>query len=269
MTAAGAEIGIEFTGMVVEASPVFGMSEPLFGPVTGRMVYELTSPPSHDPGECSCLGYRQQIHRGFTLAISGFTFSASDYVVQITDDDQNGADILNVLFSSDLSPPPEQPLMVGPDPHATGYLGLVFSDPSGEAFSDASLPLTIDPAKFKQPGLFAFVRDKPFGPSGEIVMFITSFRPLLAVAGDYDLDEDVDGADFLLWQRDFGSMSALAADGSRNKIVDSPDLNVWREHFGNGTASTSYAVPEPISLWLIGIGVAVCRKMLGRTFKTR
>ena len=38
----------------------------------------------------------------------------------------------------------------------------------------------------------------------------------LSVAGDYDSDSDVDGGDFLIWQRDFGMTgSDLAADGKR------------------------------------------------------
>lgn len=71
------------------------------------------------------------------------------------------------------------------------------------------------------------------------------------VAGDYDLDRDVDGADFLLWQRDFGSTTNLAADGNGDLIVDGLDLDVWKTSFGPGTAAVIAAVPEPSSFVLL------------------
>ncbi len=67
-----------------------------------------------------------------------------------------------------------------------------------------------------------------------------------AVAGDYDGDDDVDGADFLVWQRDLGSTVNLAADGSGNLVVDGPDLDIWQDNFGVGAATGAVApAPEP------------------------
>src|SRR5690606_20661628 len=39
-----------------------------------------------------------------------------------------------------------------------------------------------------------------------------SINPQTTMDGDYDSDGDVDGRDFLTWQRSFGSIELLAAD---------------------------------------------------------
>ena len=68
------------------------------------------------------------------------------------------------------------------------------------------------------------------------------------LAGDFDVDNDVDGFDFLAWQRGFGS------------IYDSNDLADWEGNFGTvispvvAAAATSAAVPEPTSLVLLVLG---------------
>ncbi|MEM8946822.1 MAG: dockerin type I repeat-containing protein [Planctomycetota bacterium] len=64
--------------------------------------------------------------------------------------------------------------------------------------------------------------------------------------GDFDADGDVDGADFLEWQR---------SDGTASGLTD------WQENYGSGVASlsaSSAAVPEPTAFVLcVGIGVLV------------
>lgn len=53
--------------------------------------------------------------------------------------------------------------------------------------------------------------------------------------GDFDEDGDVDGTDFLAWQRGFGTEpNAVAADGdaTRNGSVDGNDLGVWQATYG-------------------------------------
>ena len=75
-------------------------------------------------------------------------------------------------------------------------------------------------------------------------------------AGDYDQDADVDGADFLKWQRTVGSTTDLSADGDRNRIVAAPDLDVWSQNFGApavgaaapaAQASSAHATVEQLS----------------------
>ena len=50
--------------------------------------------------------------------------------------------------------------------------------------------------------------------------------------GDYNLDDVVDGSDFLRWQRSVGSTNRLAADGDNNGLIDAGDLAVWKQGFG-------------------------------------
>jgi hypothetical protein len=63
---------------------------------------------------------------------------------------------------------------------------------------------------------------------------------------DFDGDHDIDGADFLAWQRGFGStLTAASLDGDANGDGDGDagDLAAWIAAFGN--ASLAHAAPEP------------------------
>lgn len=50
--------------------------------------------------------------------------------------------------------------------------------------------------------------------------------------GDADGDSDVDGADYLEWQRNFGNIGINSADFNKNWEVDAADYTVWRNNFG-------------------------------------
>jgi hypothetical protein len=75
------------------------------------------------------------------------------------------------------------------------------------------------------------------------------------LAGDFDVDGDVDGADFLVWQRTLGAVGAPgtypAADGSLDGSVNAADLAIWRAEFGREVlypselALAGANVPEP------------------------
>jgi hypothetical protein len=53
--------------------------------------------------------------------------------------------------------------------------------------------------------------------------------------GDYDGNCAVDGNDFLVWQRQFGSVvnPYTGADGNGNGVIDAADYVVWRSKFGS------------------------------------
>jgi hypothetical protein len=95
---------------------------------------------------------------------------------------------------------------------------------------------------------------------------------------DFDVDGDVDGADFLRWQLGLGSQGpgVTAASGNANTdmTVNGDDLGIWRGEFGNTaipagvgtlvrghvryvTSFSIVAAPEPASLALAGLGIGV------------
>jgi hypothetical protein len=67
---------------------------------------------------------------------------------------------------------------------------------------------------------------------------------------DFNGDGNVDGSDFLTWQRGFGTPDAQLANGDANgdHIVDGNDLVIWQGQYGGGSLSAISAVPEPTTL---------------------
>lgn len=69
-------------------------------------------------------------------------------------------------------------------------------------------------------------------------------------SGDFDGDSDVDGDDFLTWQRHTGGAGAFAeGDANHDGAVDGDDLAIWESQFGSPPplVSNLAAVPEPAS----------------------
>jgi hypothetical protein len=96
----------------------------------------------------------------------------------------------------------------------------------------------------------------------EVLAAVTAAAP--AVDADFDGDLDVDGDDFLIWQRGLGTGTANAdgnTDGDTD--VDATDLANWKAKFGLPVATpVAAAVPEPAcaSLLAIGLGVLARRR---------
>jgi hypothetical protein len=70
--------------------------------------------------------------------------------------------------------------------------------------------------------------------------------------GDFDNDGDVDGRDFLVWQR-----------GQSPSPLSSSDLALWQGNYGNGPLSALTSVPEPSCLAMLGVTAAAC-SLIGR-----
>lgn len=93
------------------------------------------------------------------------------------------------------------------------------------------------------------------GGSGHDVV-LSPTPPALADA-DFDGDGDVDGIDFLIWQRGFGSAGGLAdGDANGDGQVDAGDLSIWTSQFGS-LAAVVGAVPEPTTVLLALAGLSI------------
>ncbi len=68
---------------------------------------------------------------------------------------------------------------------------------------------------------------------------IFRLRYVNTIAGDCDIDGDVDAADYTVWQTSFGSNLLLAADGNGNGVVDAADYTVWRESLPSPVVPTN------------------------------
>ncbi len=66
----------------------------------------------------------------------------------------------------------------------------------------------------------------------------------IVLTGDFDEDGDVDGVDFLAWQRGSGTMggaSRAQGDGDGDGNVDSADLAIWEAQYGTSPISAALA----------------------------
>ena len=80
------------------------------------------------------------------------------------------------------------------------------------------------------------------------------------VNGDFDLDGDVDGVDFLTVQRGLGTSGLYSqGDADLNGTITGADLSIWNSVFGTSSLASQTAaastVPEPHALGLIFIGI--------------
>lgn len=78
------------------------------------------------------------------------------------------------------------------------------------------------------------------------------------LAGDYDVDGDVDQDDYATWKASFGSsvtQAGTGSDGNGNGFVDAADYTIWRDNLGAVAVATvaAQAVPEPSSLLLVAL----------------
>jgi hypothetical protein len=75
--------------------------------------------------------------------------------------------------------------------------------------------------------------------------------------GDFDIDGDVDAADYSIWRSSYGAAGEpfAEADGNGNGVVDAGDYVIWRNSFQDGEMNLKVPVPEPNSSTLIGIAI--------------
>ncbi|WP_148073220.1 choice-of-anchor Q domain-containing protein [Bythopirellula goksoeyrii] len=99
--------------------------------------------------------------------------------------------------------------------------------PGSPAIDAGDPSVQFDPDSFDQRGL-ARVADGD--PPESLVIDIGAYEAQIAPSADFDSDGDVDGHDFLAWQRGFGKSNAVPADGDSDDDgdVDASDLATWQ-----------------------------------------
>jgi hypothetical protein len=98
------------------------------------------------------------------------------------------------------------------------------------------------------------------GDGNDVALFTKGF------SADFDDDNDVDGADLLIWQKHLGlAAGAMSTDGDADgdHDVDDDDLAAWKAQFGSVApiVAASTATPEPAAaLLLLCGGCAIIRR---------
>lgn len=107
----------------------------------------------------------------------------------------------------------------------------------------------------------------------EILQLSTQSLSSILNSADFNTDGDVNGADFLIWQRGFGLTNQIDrsnGDSNLDTVVDGLDLANWSEQFGlqaNPALGVAAQVPEPDSLVLFSL--IALTAVLGRQARKR
>jgi hypothetical protein len=95
-----------------------------------------------------------------------------------------------------------------------------------------------------------------------------------AATNDADFNNDgvVSAADYVVWRKfnpRTGTGTQATGDANGDTNVNDTDYNIWKSTFGSaspGAGSGSGAVPEPASVWLLGLAMIGA---LGRAIRRR
>lgn len=85
-------------------------------------------------------------------------------------------------------------------------------------------------------------------------------------SGDYNGNNVVDAADYVVWRNTFGQNVAqgTGADGDRSGMIDEGDYNFWRMRFGSvvsgSSAGSGASVPEPSTIVMLLGALAIMRR---------
>jgi hypothetical protein len=85
-------------------------------------------------------------------------------------------------------------------------------------------------------------------------------------AADFDQDGDVDGDDLTMWQGDYGVSANCDADDDGD--TDGNDFLIWQRQYIAGVPGLAreLGIPEPASLWLALMALAVSVRAARSTF---
>lgn len=156
---------------------------------------------------------------------------------------------------------------------------LLINERAGDGYNDANVTVTINGRTLESTGeVYRYGWDEVEADAGltkstltnlgntftisvkDVEMALVILHAVPGLEGDFDGDNDVDGADFLRWQR----------DGSPNPLSQS-DLLTWESNYGT-TASVAAAssVTEPASACVLASGAILMlfsrRHLVGYVF---
>lgn len=152
-----------------------------------------------------------------------------------------------------------------------GFFARAIADPASFGLVDVSSPA----AAGLEPGMWSYDEDN-IVPNSEEYLFWDEIHPtatghlllaqhalrLLVLPGDFNGDEKIDSADFLVWRNSVGLEVESGTEGDANGdgLVDSRDYRLWRRHYGStshGAASVLHSVPEPDVNYALFLVIAV------------
>lgn len=120
---------------------------------------------------------------------------------------------------------------------------------------------------------FQFYFNKSSGAAFPLTVYVDNVRFGKSIPGDYNGNDVVDAADYVLWRDMPGAVPPNT--NFRNEVVtpgtvEPGDYTAWRARFGNNTAPASglgsAAIPEPAGGLLIFVAAGVgCTRRLLRT----
>lgn len=149
---------------------------------------------------------------------------------------------------------------------AAGHLGFSFSSMDQPAGHDGTIAY---------PDFYLDDLDIGYNSDGaapRIELVVSILDPLQP--GDFDGNSTVDADDYSLWKQQFGT-AGPEADGNGDGIVNLADYTMWRDNLSPAAIalSNSIAVPEPSSVFVLSLGLAVSfcswvRWYLGRNLGT-
>ena len=86
-------------------------------------------------------------------------------------------------------------------------------------------------------------------------------------SADFDGDNDIDGSDWLAWQRGFGTLDAHKRDGDADNDADADaaDLLIWQAAYGQVAAAGTFAAAGQGGIEYSSLGMAVAYALLEST----
>lgn len=164
-----------------------------------------------------------------------------------------------------LSPYPQIPVttlrghapggyLLGVSPADADPLGLF-----GEIFPDAKEGLSFPTGVFRISPLTSWSRDFT-AVGGSYRISLSAVRGLIPpLEADFDEDGDVDSDDLAQWKGDFGLNGDSDADGDLDS--DGADFLTWQRQFGSGVPlqAETATVPEPATWMMLLLGMAALK----------